>query len=113
MPDARDEVRAARRTEQRLWAAALAAILLLLSFFSAGFFLYAALVVGGLLAAGLAVATASRAGLEVSRRIDRTEVELGEVVDASVLLRNAKALPAPWIFWRDQVEPGLGVEGET
>ncbi|MEA2603434.1 MAG: hypothetical protein QOF89_4426 [Acidobacteriota bacterium] len=112
-PDARDEVRTARRTERRLWAVALAGILLLLSLFSAGFFLYAALVVGGLLAAGLAVASASRAGLQVSRRIDRTEIELGEAVDASVSLRNAKALPAPCVFWRDQVETGLDVEGKT
>ncbi len=112
-PDARHEVRAARRAQQLRWAAALAGILLLLSFFSAGFFLYAALVVGGLLAAGLAVASGSRAGLQVSRRFDRTEIELGEAVDASVSLRNDKALPAPCVFWRDQVEPGLDVEGET
>lgn len=111
--DARDEVRNARRSQQRFWAVALAGILLLLSLFSAGFFLYAALVVGGLLAAGIAVASASHAGLRVSRRIDRTEIELGEAVDASVSLRNGKPLPAPWIFWRDQVEPGLDVEGET
>ena len=111
--DARDEVRNARRAQQRFWAMALAGILLLLSLFSAGFFLYAALVVGGLLAAGIAVASASRAGLRVSRRVDRTEIELGEAVDASVSLRNGKPLPAPWIFWRDQVEPGLDVEGET
>ncbi len=38
---------------------------------------------------------------------------LGEAVDASVSLKNGKGLPAPWIFWRDQVEPGLDVEGET
>lgn len=112
-PDARDEVRSARRAQRRFWMLALAGILLLLSLFSAGFFLYAALVVGGLLAAGLAVASTSRAALEVSRRIDRTEIELGEAVDASVSLRNGKPLPAPWIFWRDQVEPGLDVEGET
>ena len=112
-PDARDEVRTARRAERRRWAAALAGIRLLLSFFSAGFFLYAALVVGGLLAAGLAVASASRAGLAVSRRIDRTEIELGETVAASLSLRNGKALPAPCVFWRDQVEAGLDVEGQT
>jgi uncharacterized protein (DUF58 family) len=112
-PDVRHEVRAARRAEWILWSAALGGILLLLSFFSAGFFLYAALVVGGLLAAGLAVASASRAGLQVSRRIDRTEIELGEAVDASLSLRNAKGLPAPCVFWRDQVEPGLDVEGKT
>ncbi|HYX25951.1 MAG TPA: DUF58 domain-containing protein [Thermoanaerobaculia bacterium] len=112
-PDARDEVRTARRAERRRWAAALAGILFLLSFFSAGFFFYAALVVGGLLAAGLAVASASRAGLAVSRRIDRTEIELGETVAASISLRNGKALPAPCVFWRDQVEPGLDVEGQT
>jgi uncharacterized protein (DUF58 family) len=112
-PDARDEVRTARRAQQLRWAAVLAGILLLLSFFSAGFFLYAALVVGGLLAAGLAVASGSRAGLQVSRRLERTEMELGEAVDASVSLRNDKALPAPCVFWRDQVEPGLDVEGKT
>lgn len=112
-PDGRAEVRAARRAERRRWAVALAGILLLLSFFSAGFFLYAALVVGGLLLAGLAVASASRAGLAVSRRLERTEIELGEAVEASLALRNAKGLPAPWIFWRDQIEAGLDVEGAT
>jgi uncharacterized protein (DUF58 family) len=111
--DPRDEVRAARRAQQRRWATVIAGILLLLSLFSAGFFLYAALVVGGLLAAGLAVASVSRAGLQVRRRLDRTEIELGEVVEGAVSLRNAKALPAPWVFWRDQVEAGLDVEGET
>lgn len=112
-PDLRDEVRAARRALGLRWGVAAAGILFLLSLFSAGFFLYAALVVGGLLAAGLAVASASRAQLEVIRRLDRTEIELGEAIDASVSLRNAKGLPAPWVFWRDQVETGLDVEGET
>jgi uncharacterized protein (DUF58 family) len=112
-PDARAEVRAARRALGLRWGIAAAAILFLLSLFSAGFFLYAALVVGGLLAAALAVASGARAGLTVGRRIDRTEIELGEVVDASVSLRNGKRLPAPWIFWRDQVDPGLDVEGEA
>jgi uncharacterized protein (DUF58 family) len=111
--DLRDEVRAARRALWVRWGIAAAGILFLLSLFSAGFFLYAALVVGGLLAAGLAVASASRARLEVSRRLDSAEIELGESVEASVSLRNAKGLPAPWIFWRDQVDPGLEVEGET
>jgi uncharacterized protein (DUF58 family) len=112
-PDLRDEVRAARRALWVRWGVAAAGILFLLSLFSAGFFLYAALVVAGLLAAALAVASASRARLEVSRRLDSAEIELGESVEASVSLRNAKGLPAPWIFWRDQIEPGLDVEGET
>ena len=112
-PDPHKEVRAARRALVLRWSLAAAGILFLLSLFSAGFFLYAALVVGGLLAAALAVASASRAGLAVLRRLDRTEIELGEVVDASVSLRNGKGLPAPWVFWRDQVEPGIDVEGET
>jgi uncharacterized protein (DUF58 family) len=111
--DLRDEVRAARRALWVRWGIAAAGILFLLSLFSAGFFLYAALVVAGLLAAGLAVASTSRARLAVSRRLDRAEIELGESVEASVSLRNAKGLPAPWIFWRDQLEPGLDVEGET
>ena len=111
--DLRDEVRASRRALWVRWGIAAAGILFLLSLFSAGFFLYAALVVAGLLAAGLAVASASRARLEVSRRVDRAEIELGESVEASVSLRNAKGLPAPWIFWRDQIDPGLDVEGET
>jgi uncharacterized protein (DUF58 family) len=106
-------VRAARRALRLRWGIAAAALLFLLSLFSAGFFLYAVLVVGGLLAAGAAVASAGRANLAVSRRLDRTEIELGEAVDAAVSLRNAKGLPAPWIFWRDQVEAGLDVEGET
>lgn len=111
--DPRAEVRAERRAVALRWGVAAAALLLLLSLFSAGFFLYAALVVGGLLLAALAVASTARVGLEVGRRIDRTEIELGEAVDASVSLRNGKGLPAPWIYWRDQIEPGLDVEGQS
>lgn len=111
--DARQEIRAARRALVLRWGALAAGILLLLSLFSAGFFLYAALVVGGLLLAAVAVASASRAGIAVERRLDRSEIEMGEIIDASVSLRNAKGLPAPWIFWRDQIEPGIDVEGET
>jgi len=111
--DARQEIRAARRALVIRWGALAAGILLLLSLFSAGFFLYAALVVGGLLLAAVAVASASRAGIAVRRRLDRTEIEMGEAVDASVSLHNAKGLPAPWIFWRDQIETGIDVEGET
>lgn len=111
--DPRQEIRAARRDLILHWGLAAAGILFLLSLFSAGFFLYAALVVGGLLAAAVAVASLSRAGIAVQRRLDRAEIELGEAVDASVSLRNGKGLPAPWIFWRDQIDPGLDVEGET
>jgi len=111
--DPRAEVRAARRALAIRWGALAAGILLLLSLFSAGFFLYAALVVGGLLLAAVAVASASRAGIAVRRRVDRSEIEMGEAVDASVSLHNAKGLPAPWIFWRDQIETGIDVEGET
>ncbi|HEX3529463.1 MAG TPA: DUF58 domain-containing protein [Thermoanaerobaculia bacterium] len=111
--DPRAEVRAARHALAIRWGALAAGILLLLSLFSAGFFLYAALVVGGLLLAAVAVASASRAGIAVRRRLDRTEIEMGEAVDASVSLHNAKGLPAPWIFWRDQIETGIDVEGET
>jgi uncharacterized protein (DUF58 family) len=113
LTDPRQEVQAARRALVIRWGALAAGILLLLSLFSAGFFLYAALVVGGLLLAAVAVASASRAGIAVERRLDRSEIEMGEAVDASVSLRNAKGLPAPWIFWRDQIEPGIDVEGET
>src|SRR5215470_17154415 len=98
MNDLRQEIRTARRALALRWAVVAAGILFLLSLFSAGFFLYAALVVGGLLLAAVAVASASRAGIAVERRMDRTEIEMGEAVDASVSLRNGKGLPAPWIF---------------
>lgn len=68
---------------------------------------------GGLFTAALAVVGAGSAGLAVERRLDATEIDLGQAVDGSVSLRNGKRLPAPWIVWRDGVEAGLDGEGET
>lgn len=97
--------------QHALWIAVLGGVLLLLSFFSAGFFLYAALVAGGVFVLATAVTLSSLVGLEVRRRLAETEIELGQAVEARLLVANRKELPAPWLFWEEQVEKGLDVEG--
>ncbi|HEX9669628.1 MAG TPA: DUF58 domain-containing protein [Thermoanaerobaculia bacterium] len=93
-----------------LWTAVVGGLLLLLSFFSAGFFLYAALVAGGF-ALATAVTLTSLLGLEVRRRLAESEIELGQAVEARLVVANRKELPAPWLFWEEKLENGLDVEG--
>ena len=50
-------------------------------------------------------------GLEVRRSLAATEIELGGAVESRLVLHNRKSLPAPWLFWREAVDPGLDVEG--
>jgi uncharacterized protein (DUF58 family) len=109
--EARREVRDLRRRQGLAWVLAIAALALLLSLYSAGFFLYAAVVVAAVLGLAAVLPSASLAGLEVRRSLGAEEIELGEVVESRLVLHNRKGLPAPWIFWRDEVDPGLRVEG--
>jgi uncharacterized protein (DUF58 family) len=118
--EVRREIRDLRRRQALHWGLTAAAIALLLSLFSAGFFLYAAVV--SLAALGLAalLPAASLLGVEVRRSLGRDSaelsemaetLELGESIESRLVLRNLKPLPALWLFWRDEVEPGLDVEG--
>ncbi|HEV7784071.1 MAG TPA: DUF58 domain-containing protein [Thermoanaerobaculia bacterium] len=118
--EVRREIRDLRRRQALRWGLTAAAIALLLSLFSAGFFLYAAVV--SLAALGLAalLPAASLLGVEVRRSLGRDSaeisetaetLELGESIESRLVLRNRKLLPALWLFWRDEVEPGLDVEG--
>ena len=94
-----------------LWVAFFGGVWLLFSAFSAGFFFYSVLVVGGAFLLASAVSFSSLLGLEVHRKVSETEIELGQSLEASLVLKNKKELPAPWLFWEEQVEAGLDVEG--
>lgn len=93
------------------WGAVVGLVLLLLVFASGGFFLYAAAVTLGLLLISTGVATVSVLGLDVRRGLSAVEVDLGEAVDAQVVLANRKQWPAWWLFLEEQVDQGLDVEG--
>jgi uncharacterized protein (DUF58 family) len=120
--EVRREIRNLRRRQALRWGLTAAAIALLLSFFSAGFFLYAAVVSLATLGVAALLPAASLLGLEVRRSLGRYEMEfseipetleLGESIESRLVLRNRKPLPALWLFWRDEVEPGLDVEGAS
>ncbi len=93
------------------WGAVVALVLFLLVLASGGFFLYAAAVTLALLVLSIAIATLSILGLDIRRGLSAAEVDLGEAVDAQLVLRNRKQWPAPWLFLEEQVEAGLDVEG--
>lgn len=112
-PDSRTGVRRARGRQQLRWGMVAALLLVLLSTFSGGLFLYATLVVGLLLGLSTLLTTVSLDQLTVARRLSSGETVCGEVVDAWLVVHNRKQLPASGLFWRDQVEPGLDVEGPT
>ena len=105
------EIRAQRRRQALLWALGVGLLALLVSLFSAGFFLYAAVVTAAVLGLAALLPAASLIGLEVRRSLESTEIELGEAVESRLELHNRKAFPAPWLFWREAVDPGLDVEG--
>ncbi len=109
--DLRDAVSAARRRQRLRWGLAVVALLGLLSVYSGGLFLYAAAVTGLALAASLLVVTVSLRRLQIVRKLSATEIAFGDVVKAWLIVHNDKPLPAPGLMWRDQVEPGLDVEG--
>ena len=120
--EVRREIRDLRRRQALRWGVTAAAIALLLSLFSAGFFLYAALVTLATLGLAALLPAASLLGLEVRRSLGKNTMEmseiaetleLGESVESRLVLLNRKPLPALWLFWRDEVEPGLDVEGAT
>ncbi len=111
--DLRAEIGAARRGQLFSWGLVVAAVLGLLSIFSGGLFLYAAAVVGLLLAGSTLMTSLSIRQLEITRRLSATEVVRGEKVDVWLTVHNSKQAPASGLFWRDQIEPGLDVQGPT
>ncbi len=111
--DPRSEVGVARRRQRLRWGLVIAAVLGLLSIFSGGLFLYAAAVVGMVLGLSTLIAVASLGHLEVARKLSATEVACGGMVEAWLIVDNRKPLPALGLLWRDQIEPGLDVEGPT
>jgi uncharacterized protein (DUF58 family) len=111
--DLRGEIGGLRRRQILLGALATGLLALLVSLFSAGFFLYAAVVAGAVLGLAALLPSASLMGLEVRRSLAAETIELGETVESRLALHNRKALPAPWLFWREAVDPGLDTEGIT
>jgi len=111
--EARREVGRLRRRQGLAWALTIAGLAFLLSLFSAGFFLYAAAVTLTVLALAAVLPAASLAGVEVRRSLGASEIELGETIEARIVLHNRKLLPALWIFWRDEVDSGLDVQGAS
>lgn len=109
----RGEVRAVRRRQVLVLALALGGLALLVSLFSAGFFLYAAVVTAAVLGIAAFLPSASLAGLEVRRSLAADSIELGQTVESRLVLHNRKDYPAFWVFWRDELEPGLDAEGPT
>lgn len=107
------EVRSLRRRQAFLWLLAAAFLAFLLSLFSAGFFLYAAVVTAAVLGLGAFLPAASLLGLEVRRSLEAETIELGGTLESRLVLHNRKALPALWVFWKDEIEPGLAAEGIT
>lgn len=107
------EVRSLRRRQALLWFLAALFLALLVSLFSAGFFLYAAVVTAAVLGLGAFLPTASLLGLEVRRSLGAESIEIGETVESRLVLHNRKGIPAFWVFWKDEIEPGLKPEGIT
>ena len=111
--DVRAEVGAAQRSQRLRWGLAIVALLGLLSVFSGGLFLYAVIVVALALAVSNLIVVVSLRQLEVVRKLSATEIAYGDTVEAWLIVHNRKLLPATGLLWRDQIEPGLDVEGPT
>lgn len=109
--DPRRDAAVARRRQVLRWGAVGLFLLALVSIASAGFFVYAVWVVLGAAAVAAALSAVSFAGLEVERELESDEIELGDSVEASLVLTNRKAMAAPWILVEDRIEDGLDVEG--
>jgi uncharacterized protein (DUF58 family) len=105
------EVRDLRRRQALFWILGVGLLAVLVSLFSAGFFLYAAVVTAAVLGLAALLPAASLIGIEVRRSLAATEIELGATVESRLVFHNRKSLPAPWLFWREAVDPGLDVEG--
>ena len=96
-------VGAARRRQGWRWALSLAALLGLLSVFSGGLFLYAATVVGLLLALSSVSTAISLHRLSIVRKLSATEIGHGGVIEAWLVVHNGYAIrsfsPSPsWHF---------------
>ena len=77
------------------------------------YILFASAVLGLLAITSWTLAVTSLADVKIWRRLSETEVEVGDVVTARLVIHNQKQRPAPWVFWSDEVQPGVDVEGET
>jgi uncharacterized protein (DUF58 family) len=109
--DLRHEVELSRRRLRRTWGLLIAVLAVLLWRFSGGFFLLAAAAVGTALALSWLFTVLGVLGLDVRRSLSATEIPYGGAVEARLALHNRKDWPAPWLLWRDQIDPGLDVEG--
>ncbi len=107
------EVGGLRKRQALLWFLALAVLAVLLVLFSAGFFLYAAVATAAVLGLGALLPAASLAGVEVRRRLEAETLEIGGAVESRLELHNNKDIPAFWLLWKEEIEPGLAAEGTT
>jgi uncharacterized protein (DUF58 family) len=107
------DVGSLRRRQTLLWLVALALLAVLLALFSGGFFLYAAVATAAVLGLGALLPAASLLGLEVRRSLAAETVEIGGTVESRLELRNNKDLPAFWLLWKEEIEPGLAAKGIT
>ncbi len=107
------EVGSLRRRQALLGLLALALLAVLLLLFSAGFFLYVAVVTAAVLGIGALLPAASLAGLEVTRSLGAETLEIGGTGESRLELHNRKDLPAFWLLWKEEIEPGLSPEGIT
>lgn len=112
VPSATD-VGSLRRRQALLWLLALGLLAVLLFLFSGGFFLYAAVATAAVLGLGALLPAASLLGLEVGRSLDAETVEIGGTVESRLELHNNKDLPAFWLLWKEEIEPGLAAKGIT
>jgi len=102
-----------RRRQAILWLLALGLLAVLLVLFSGGFFLYAAVATAAALGLGALLPAASLLGLEVRRSLEAETVEIGGTVESRLELHNGKDIPAFWLLWKEEIEPGLAAEGIT
>lgn len=107
------EVDRLRKRQALLWLLALALLAVLLLLFSGGFFLYAAVATAAVLGIGALLPAASLAGLEVRRSLGSETLEIGGTVESRLELHNGKDLPAFWLLWKEEIEPGLAAKGVT
>jgi uncharacterized protein (DUF58 family) len=102
-----------RKRQAILWLLVLVLLAALLLLFSGGFFLYAAVATAAVVGLGALLPAASLLGLEVRRSLGAETVEIGGTVESRLTLHNGKDIPAFWLLWKDEIEPGLAAEGIT
>jgi uncharacterized protein (DUF58 family) len=102
-----------RRRQVLLWLLALTLLAVLLAVFSGGFFLYAAVATAAVVGLGALLPAATLLGLEVRRSLEAETVEIGGTVSSRLEIFNNKDLPALWLLWKEEIEPGLAAEGVT